>query len=260
MKLAIQGHPIRGKEVIQILESLGGKNTEKLEGIYKTFYYIDDKGVIGDEYKENFPSTYKLYTLNEFENEFSFKIGDIVAINGINNPHKIVALEFYVNKLCYKLDNGFHFSPRALTTYGEMKEERNITLTLDKAQEWYKKGGDLKQVALQAFSEKELNPLLRSWEEYCIKYGMICLSTRYTNISLKYDALLKLEQLRDCWRQGWVQTSTDTGYRINRLLTGGYSVMSVGFGKYFLAFPTKQMAEEFLKCFRDLIEQAGDLI
>ena len=33
MKLAIQGHPIKGKEVIQILESLGGKNTEKLDRI-----------------------------------------------------------------------------------------------------------------------------------------------------------------------------------------------------------------------------------
>lgn len=28
----------------------------------------------------------------------------------------------------------------------------------------------------------------------------------------------------------------------------------------FLAFPTREMAEEFLECFRDLIERAGDLI
>ena len=51
-----------------------------------------------------------------------------------------------------------------------MKEERNITLTLDKAKEWYKKGGELREIALQAFSEKELNPLPRSWEEYSKKY------------------------------------------------------------------------------------------
>ena len=256
MKLAIQGHPIRGKEVIQILESLGGKNTEKLEGTYKTFYYIDDKGVIGDEHKENFPSTYKLYTLNEFENEFSFKIGDIVAINGINNPHKIVALEFYVNKLCYKLDNGFHFSPRALTTYGEMKEERNITLTLDKAQEWYKKGGDLKQVALQAFSEKELNPLPRSWEEYC-KHSNLVASWRY-NIPIKYEALFKLEQLRNCWRQGWAPKMHEPVYTI-KFYTNCLAVYKYN-SREFLSFPTKEMAEEFLECFRVLIEQVGDLI
>lgn len=33
---------------------------------------------------------------------------------------------------------------------------RNVELTLEKAQEWYKKGGDLKEVALQAFAEEEL--------------------------------------------------------------------------------------------------------
>ena len=139
-------------------------------------------------------------------------------------------------------------------------ERRNITLTLDGAKEWYKKGGELKEIALQAFTEKELNPLPRSWEEFCIKHGMVCLSTRYTNISLKYDALIKLECLRDCWRQGWVQTPTDTGYRICKSLTGSYTILSVGTLKYFLAFPTEEMAREFLKCFRDLIEEAGDLI
>lgn len=35
-------------------------------------------------------------------------------------------------------------------------ETRNVELTLEKAQKWYKKGGDLKEVALQAFTEEEL--------------------------------------------------------------------------------------------------------
>ena len=78
MKIAIQGHPTRGKEIIQILESLGGKNIENLKGVYKTFYYIDDKNEIGDDHKRNFPPTYKFYTLEEFEKEFPFKIGDKV--------------------------------------------------------------------------------------------------------------------------------------------------------------------------------------
>lgn len=262
MKIAIQGHPTRGKEVIQILESLGGKNTEKLEGIYKTFYYIDNKNEISDDHKDNFPPIYKLYTLDEFEKEFPFKIGDMVVLKGVNKPHKIIALELYVNKLCYKLDNGLHFSPKALTTYEEIKEERNITLTLDKAKEWYNKGGELKEIALQAFTEKELNPLPRSWEEYCRKYGMVCLSTRYTNLSSKYDALIKLEQLRDCWRQGWkpnwlegnVQKYVIQKWRDKCSIGTTYVTHS------FLSFPTFKMAKEFLECFEDLIEQAGDLI
>ena len=37
-------------------------------------------------------------------------------------------------------------------------EERNITVTLDKAKEWFNSGNaTLKEIALQAFSEEELN-------------------------------------------------------------------------------------------------------
>ena len=258
MKIAIQGHLTRGKEVIKILESLGGKNVEKLTGTYKSFYYIDDENEIADKHKENFPPTYKLYTLEEFEKEFPFKVGEIVLLKGLNKPYEIIALDLYMNELCYRLDNGLHYAPETLTTYEKMKEERNITITLDKAKEWYKKGGELKEIALLAFTEKELNPLPRSWEEYCRKYGCVCLSTRYNNLSSKYDALIKLEQLRDCWRQGWKPNKYNTKYHIIHY-SGKYLVMPLCFMGFF-SFPTKEMAEEFLECFRDLIEQAGDLI
>ena len=36
-------------------------------------------------------------------------------------------------------------------------KERNVTITLEKAQEWYNSGNDsLKEIALQAFNENEL--------------------------------------------------------------------------------------------------------
>ena len=140
-----------------------------------------------------------------------------------------------------------------------MKEERNITLTLDKAKEWYQKGGELKEIALQAFTEKELNPLPKSWEEYCRKYEF-CMSTRYTNISLKYDALIKLEQLRDCWRQGWVPSKGNSGFGIRLDFYEGFRIVRLYSFSAFLSFPTEEIAKEFLECFRDLIEKAGDLI
>ena len=93
MKIAIQGHLTRGKEVIQILESLSGKNTEKLEGIYKTFYYIDNKNEIGDDHKDNFPPIYKLYTLDEFEREFPFKVGDKVIHKEYDSPFEIIEFD-----------------------------------------------------------------------------------------------------------------------------------------------------------------------
>ena len=114
-----------------------------------------------------------------------------------------------------------------LKLYKEMKEERNITLTLDKAKEWYKKDGELKEIALQAFSEKELNSLPRSWEEFCENYMIDTSEAYFDNCCTIYSvdatcrhslydrntcpskksaeahlAMIQLEQLRDCWRQG----------------------------------------------------------
>ena len=260
MKIAIQGHLTRGKEVIQILESLRGKNVEKLSGTFKSFYYINSENEITDEHEKNFPPTYKLYTLEEFEKEFPFKIGDLVLIAGTESPNEIIALELYMDRLCYKLNNGLHYESEILEPYEEMKEERNITLTLDKAKEWYKKGGELKEIALQAFSEKELNPLPRSWDKFCRKYKFSCLSIRYSNFPLKYDALFKLEQLRDCWRQGW-----EPIWDVSQKYCIYFSHNEIGVrmctnASRFLTFPTREMAEEFLECFRDLIEKAGDLI
>lgn len=256
MKIAIQGHPFRGHEVIQILESLGGKNTDGLEGTYDTFYYIDDKNEICDDHKKNFSPSYKLYTLEEFKKEFPFKIGDEVSIAGVS--HSVIALEYFNNKLCYKLDDRLHYSSKTIKLYNEMKEERNITLTLDKAKEWYKKGGELREIALQAFTNKELNPIPRTWEEFC-KQGNPVASRRY-NIPIKYEALFKLEQLRNCWWGDWKPEWNICEKYVIKWDNDDLIVFTARNIRAFLVFPTREMAYEFLKCFRYLIEQAKDLM
>ena len=258
MKIAIKGHPTRGKEVIQILKSLGGKNTE-LKGTFPSFYYINNKNEITIEH-ETFLGGYKLYTLEEFEKEFPFKIGDeVITTHGSVGIIRALTPENDEIPYCIETEKGYIYRHQSdLKPYKEMG--RNITLTLDKAKEWYKKGGELKEIALQAFSEKELNLLPRSWEEYCRKYGYVCLSTRYTNIPLKYDALIKLEQLRNYWWSGWKpEYNCGTKYTI-KWDKDDLIVAASGRIRAFLIFPTREMAEEFLECFRDLIEKAGELI
>ena len=47
-------------------------------------------------------------------------------------------------------------------------EERNIKLSLEKAREFYSKGGEFKDLALSAFTEDEiLLKLPKTWEEFC---------------------------------------------------------------------------------------------
>ena len=287
MKIAIKGHPTRGKEVIQLLESLGGQNIHAYWGHSgnSMYYYINKHcKIVYDSIHLLSLYDYKLYTLEEFEKEFPFKIGDIVLLKGVNKPYEVIALELYMDKLCYKLDSGLHYAPETLTAYKEMKEERNITLTLEKAKEWYKKGGELKEIALQAFTEKELNPLPRSWEEFCENYPVKkgeCIIESEDRISVSpwainvrrlktwipskksaeaHLALIQLEQLRNCWWNGWEPIWDCSEKWCIRLWGNELTIGTTKNISRFLTFPTKEMAEEFLKCFRDLIEKAGDLI
>lgn len=55
--------------------------------------------------------------------------------------------------------------------------ERNITITLEKAKEWYNSGNtSLKEVALQAFNEKELTAFdftkIRTFKDACEALGL----------------------------------------------------------------------------------------
>ena len=265
--IAIKGHLKRGREVIQLLESLGGINKwNHTGGCVNDAYYIDHCNNIYSFGISGYHGDRKIYTLEAFEKEFPFKIGDKVTTTGTSHPKIITGitdtqwgLRYVISEIKFPDSKEMpHISQISL--YKEMKEERNITLTLDKAKEWYKKGGELKEIALQAFTEKELNPLPRSWDEFCRKYEFSCLSTRYSNFPLKYDALFKLEQLRDCWRQGW-EPIWDCSEKWCIRLWG--NELGVGVATHiarFLTFPTNEMAREFLECFRDLIEKAKDLI
>ena len=72
--------------------------------------------------------------------------------------------------------------------------------------------------------------------------------------------LMQLHQLRDCYRQGWTPTVDKVSFGIIRRVGGDLGTDRFMYSSRFLSFQFKEMAEEFLDNFRDLIEQAGDLI
>ena len=169
-------------------------------------------------------------------------------------------------------------------------EERNIKLSLEKAREFYSKGGELKDLALSAFTKEEIlmSKLPKTWEEFCKNYPYKCGVEHYINIKsnivrcalanerdTEYDrnllpskeaaeqhlALMQLHQLRDCYRQGWIPDFRIDGFkyciiRTDKIDVGCYS----NYHNSFLSFKNRELAEEFLNNFRDLIVKAGDLI
>lgn len=82
-KLAIKGHPTRGKEVIELLEMMGGKNKWFYNGSDVFVYFIEEN----DKYitfcgKECIKNTgeYIIYELEEFLEKYPYKVGDKVHI------------------------------------------------------------------------------------------------------------------------------------------------------------------------------------
>ena len=162
-------------------------------------------------------------------------------------------------------------------------ETRQIEISLDTARRLYEQGGEYRNIALTAFKEHELigDRLPKTWDEYCAKHGEVgdkikaSLNTAYTTIN-KYTfsdykqaqahiALMKLHLLRDEYRQGWKPTWTDksTKYGVVWNTLSEKKKLIVAWHSYaplFLSFPTEEIAREFLSNFRELIEQAGDLI
>ena len=77
-------------------------------------------------------------------------------------------------------------------------------------------------------------------------------------------ALIKLHQLRDCYRQGWKPNWEDDStpkyciYCVNK--EQKFAIDRFYERREFLSFQSRKLAEEFLNNFRELILQAGDLI
>ena len=74
-------------------------------------------------------------------------------------------------------------------------------------------------------------------------------------------ALMQLHQLRDCYREGWEPNwNNDCNKYIIVKNRDKYVVFGGNWTSCFLTFQDRKRAEEFLTNFRELIEQAGDLI
>ena len=103
-----------------------------------------------------------------------------------------------------------------------MSEKRNVAITLETAKEWYKAGGDLRQVALQAFNEKELKPAsyknIKSIDDAIKALNLCPIDVQVTIDSLKdidaqlaYQLILKLI-LKAVNGEDWCANQQDTVY------------------------------------------------
>ena len=133
------------------------------------------------------------------------------------------------------------------------------------------------------FKKKDTKP--RSWEEYCstakeeevrfciegvpyiLSYGDVSCEQfkeyfKREEVALAFGAMMKLMNLREEWIGDWKpdwnkfeENKWCIRNMADKLTVGVYGSVSRS-----LSFPTQEMATEFMHCFKDLLEQAKELI
>lgn len=109
--LAIKGHPTRGKDVIEILEMLGGVNKHQIGAIRQTYvYFLDIDGIIRLlQISQLRTEQYIVYSLEEFLEKYPYKIGDRVTYiyNHLRETQIITNMRWDSNYDCvlYYLDD-----------------------------------------------------------------------------------------------------------------------------------------------------------
>ena len=102
-KLAIKGHPTRGKEVIEILKMLGGINDSNIVDTCVDCYYriTINGGIYGEQMLTNYKET-KVFTLEEFLEKYPFKVGDEILTKNGDTMH-VVSMYWNNNEIRYDL-------------------------------------------------------------------------------------------------------------------------------------------------------------
>ena len=153
-------------------------------------------------------------------------------------------------------------------------ETRYIEISLDTAKRWYEQGGELKDMALGVYTLEELGySLPKTFEEYLAildQWRIIPHKEEYEDFNPKIAAVKKLILLRDFynnhWKPDWKEMVEDKFSIIKNYIKETDEYKYDVEGKYsptystWLVFKSKKLADEFLNNFRELIEEAGDLI
>ena len=161
-------------------------------------------------------------------------------------------------------------------------EEKSLKINIPEGYEIDKEKSTFEEIVFK----KKVDPfseLPKTWEEYC-KQTVGCKSyfhTRYPEPCIReslfdgiycefstekrvkqYVALGRLLQLRDYWVSNWKDDSNNfvaVIYHFDGEIVNT-NVSKKRSSNYSLTFPTREIAQKFIECFKDLINEAYPLI
>lgn len=159
-------------------------------------------------------------------------------------------------------------------------EEKKLKINIPEGYEIDKENSTFEEIIFKKI-EDPLAKLPKTWEEYCKQtkdYASYFWSGHnsilqswfegsYNEFSTKervkqYVALGKLLQLRDYWVSNWKDDSKNfvaVIYHFDGEIVNT-NVSKKRSSNYSLTFPTREIAQKFIECFKDLINEAYPLI
>lgn len=285
-KLAIKGHKTRGKEVIALLEMLGGKNELHLIGCEMSdCYHIIKGGVINNGYV--YPEGFTIFTLEEFEKEFPYKVGDEVRL-GVPDEVRITNMYWdpCSDQVIYEalsVNGGREYDNLHAKQLSPCKEKSSP----DKAKAPSLEGEDYSEGRCGykipegfEFDKVEngeiiLKPkkkvLPKTYEECCEVIGI---SRHDVEIDLPQpyqQNMFNLFKLLIC-RDAYWKLADDWSFKIggnSQEVVHGITIWETDIVKDFyyglkgnliLVFPTEEMRDTFYENFKDLIDECKELL
>ena len=288
-KLAIKGHLTRGKEVIELLEMLGGKNVEGFIGNdFDELYTIEDNYII-QAYDWN---NCVCFTLEEFLEKYPYKVGDKVLIGNCSYLQLIIGMKWEGTiKYLVSDDNNimWWFTAEELKDFNTIKEleqtgfsQLGKTVAVCFNKENYETEVELQlgDYEIEVRDGKTYAILKKpkyqtTYEECCKNVFGLAHGGMTVDVPMHYSPLIidfaKLLICRDAyWKiageeiglgKPW-KPDCNSGSQFYCISVSGNIICK---GKWYtdnkiLAFPTEEMRDAFYDNFKDLIEQCKELL
>ena len=284
-KLAIKGHSTRGKEVIELLEMLGGKNCYIFSGDDGYAYYViggphnveirAGEYIFGDE-------DMHFFTIEEFLEKFPFKVGDKVVYtkygdNCDDYPVIIESMKWTGTTIEYTFDDCVTCLAKDLKMWNGEPDAVISGIYLnscDYADEVELNLGDYEiEVRNGRTYAVKKKPVYPKTIEECVKLLGVDfrldmdsykrkLMANFYRLILCRDAYWKIAGaqmgLDELWNPDWKNTK-NVKYAIT-LYDDIITKMYLRNENVILAFPTEEMRDAFYENFKNLIESCKELL
>ena len=290
--LAIKGHSTRGKEVIELLEMLGGVNIDNFRGIDIDDVYVIDKYnniCFMDIDAASAAGNHVIFTLDEFYEKYPYNVSDKVNIIEYESEVPITKMSWTGNDIeycvvtCYGDEWFGSYEIKSWNDYEDMEAKAECKLIVSEdVTKNERMEIDLNEYEYKVENDKLIickkKPVYPKTIEECYDVLEVPIEERYVEVDnpvFLNKLIISFTELLICrnayWKIAGEQMGLDKSWKPdyeNEALPKycifvSKNVIVKNFtydGSVVLSFPTEEMRDAFYENFKKEIEQCKDLL